>query len=155
MLPRRSTRKKFPYNGPMFTMECREGRLGELRFGAAFASSEMPMIRSRLLDIHASHRGKLVFCVDLRALDRFGPDEEKQLIALMQADNPRVERSAMLVNASGRFGLQVLKMIQEADNRARRVFREPAEVAQWLSAVLTPAESTRLSEFLLEVGKTT
>ncbi len=134
----------------MFSIKCRVGRFVELRFGSIFTLSEMPVFRSRLADLMRAQPAKIVFCTDLRALEKFGPEEEKALITLMQTDNPRIEKSAMLVNASGRFGVQVLKMIQEAENRARRVFREPADVQTWLAPVLTAAESTRLSEFLAE-----
>jgi hypothetical protein len=134
----------------MFRIERRVGRFAELRFGSIFNITELPLFRSKLADIWHGQSGKLVFCVDLRALDKFGPEEEKTLIGVMQADNPRVERSAMLVNPSGRFGVQVLKMIQEADNRARRVLREPKDVQSWLAPVLSAAEAARLEEFLSE-----
>ena len=134
----------------MFRIECRVGRFAELRFGNSFVVSEMPLFRSRLADIWHNQPGKVVFAVDLRQLEKFGPDEEKTLIALMQTDNPRIEKSAMLVNGSGRFGVQVLKMVQEADNRARRVFREPADLQTWLAPVLSAAENLRLKEFLGE-----
>src|SRR5579859_4009972 len=117
----------------MFKLQCRVGRFAELRFGSLFVVSEMPLLRTRLAEIMGAQPGKLVFAVDVRALEKFGPDEEKQLVAMMQADNPRVEKSAILVNSSGRFGLQVLKMIQAADNRARRVLREPKDLQDWLA----------------------
>jgi len=132
----------------MFRIERRVGRFAELRFGSIFTITELPLFRSKLTEIWQGLSGKVVFCVDLRQLEKFGPEEEKTLIGVMQADNPRVERSAMLVNPSGRFGVQVLKMIQEADNRARRVFRDAKDVQVWLAPVLTAAESARLAEFL-------
>jgi hypothetical protein len=134
----------------MFKLQCRVGRFGELRFGHIFSVTEMPLLRSRLADIWNQQPSKMVFCVDLRLLEKFGPEEEKTLIAVMQADNPRVERSGMLVNANGRFGMQVLRMIQEAENRARRVLREPRDLQNWLAPVLTPTENARLAEFLVE-----
>ena len=135
----------------MFTMERHVGRFCELRFGPMFQVSEMPRLRSVLAEIFGSQSGKFVFCTDLRAIDRFGPEEEKHLITLMQTDNPRVERSAMLVNANGRFGMQVLKMIQAADNRARRVFREALDLQTWLAPHLNSDEASRLRAFLLDV----
>ena len=131
-------------------MECRVGRFAELRFGHLFNVSETPRLRTRLAEIFRDTQGKIVFCVDLRKLERFGDEEEKQLIALMQTDNPRVEKSAMLVNENGRFGLQVLRMLQEAENRARRVCRKVEDVKTWLTPVLSAAESARLEEFLEE-----
>jgi hypothetical protein len=134
----------------MFTLQCRAGRLAELRFGSTFSASEMPQLRARLTEAWRSQTAKLVVCVDLRASERFGPEEEKQLIGLMQTDNPRIEKSAVLVHGSGRFGVQVLKMVQAANNRARRVFRDPIDLKRWLMPSLTPAESARLDEYLAE-----
>jgi hypothetical protein len=131
-------------------MEVRVGRFAELRFGHLFNISETPRLKTSLANIFRDQPGKIVFCVDVRKIERFGVEEEKQMIAVMNTDNPRIERTAILINENGRFGLQILRMLQEADNRARRICRSYDEVKAWLNPVLTAAESARLEEFLNE-----
>ena len=46
------------------------------------------------------------------------------------------------------FGLQVERMIRDANNPARRAFRDVGVLQTWLGEVLAAAEKTRLQEFL-------
>ncbi len=92
--------------------------------------------------------GRVVTCMDLRASLILAPEAADQLIALMRKDNPRIERTAMLLSDNALLGLQVARMIREAGNPNRRTFHDAESAVHWLDEVLSPAESISLRAFL-------
>ena len=61
-------------------------------------------------------------------------------------------RTGTILNKSPTFGMQIQRMIREADNPNRRAFRDPKELFDWLSEVLDPKERGRLRELLVARG---
>ncbi len=93
--------------------------------------------------------GQVVVCSDLTEARTFSPETTERFIALMKTDNPRLERSALLVSAdSATFVLQLERMLRAANSPVRRTFREPQELIDWLRPSLTPSEQTALVAFL-------
>jgi hypothetical protein len=93
--------------------------------------------------------GQVVVCSDLTEAKTFSPETTERFIQLMKSDNPRLERSALLVSAeSATFILQLERMLREANNPIRRTFRERQELIDWLRPSLTPTERTALAAFL-------
>jgi hypothetical protein len=69
---------------------------------------------------------------------------------MMRADNPAVERNALLVAPRTVMGLQLERMVREAGHPGRRVFRDAPSLLVWLGEVLTVEEHTELQRFLDE-----
>lgn len=91
----------------------------------------------------------VVVVSDLRVARAFSPDTTDRFIALMKADNPKIERSALLVDEEARtLGLQAQRMVKEAAHASRRVFSDPAELREWLAPVLSSQEQTALDRLL-------
>ena len=61
---------------------------------------------------------------------------------MLKSDNPKVERSAVLIGNSSVFGLQLERMFREAGNPGRRVFRSVDTIVTWLDESLDEAERT-------------
>ncbi len=97
--------------------------------------------------------GPVVICSDVTEARTLSGPSAQQFIALMKADNPKVERSALLLDpSSATFALQLERMVREAKSPARRTFREARALYDWLQPVLTPPETEALEAFLRPRG---
>ncbi len=134
----------------MFSSENREGRLVELRVGTPMSAEEMLDLQKTHLEVTGGVEGAYVVAVDLRRAQVFPPQITERFIGLMSQLNPRLLRSAILINESAVLGLQAERAIETAGNPDRRTFRDPVELGQWLGEVLTERERSRLRLFLLE-----
>ena len=135
----------------VFSIENQAGRLVECRIRSPITLPDVKAFADRLrlvLPAAAAARGKVVIGVDLRGANVFPPDVSDAFIAIMRSDNPMVERSGFIAGDSALFGLQVERMIRDANNPARRAFRDVGALQTWLGEVLEPAEKTRLEAFL-------
>jgi hypothetical protein len=93
--------------------------------------------------------GPVIVCADLTEARTFSASTTQQFVGLMKADNPKLERSALLLgDASPTFRMQTERMVREAGSPARRTFGDVDELYAWLSPVLTPEESAALARFL-------
>jgi hypothetical protein len=95
--------------------------------------------------------GRVVLCTDLTGARTFAPETAERWVQVMRSDNPRLERSAILVGESARVSLQIERMVREAQHPGRRTFRDVAELSQWLAPVLDEAERAALERFLAAV----
>ena len=92
---------------------------------------------------------KFVIAADWRNVTVMSPDTAVRARAMLAKSNARVVRSSILTLADqSTTNLQVLRLVREAENENRRHFVNPREQHSWLSEVLTPEESGRLSVFL-------
>lgn len=132
----------------MFSSEHHEGRLIELRMVSPFTLEEAAALYRAHVDVISRLAGDFIVAVDLRRAFVFPPQVTDQLIALATQLNPRLLRSAILINHSAVLGLQAERAVQEAGNPNRRTFRDPAELELWFAEILTQAELSRLHEFL-------
>lgn len=132
----------------MFSIECNVGRLVELRIQPPLTLEELRLWPPQANRIFARTRGQVVACTDLRNARVFPPDVTKQLMALLRIEGPHVERAAILVGESAVFSMQIARMFREVGGATRRAFPEPNPAVEWLSELLTPAEVTRLREFV-------
>jgi hypothetical protein len=93
--------------------------------------------------------GPVVICSDVTEARTFSDRTVQQFVALMKADNPKIERSAFLLDpASATFALQLERMVREASSPARRTFRDARSLCEWLIPLLTPQEADALEAFL-------
>lgn len=113
-----------------------------------FGTEDVPPFLAAIGKLLQDVPGRVVTCMDLRASLILAPEAADQLIALMRKDNPRIERTAMLLSDNALLGLQVARMIREAGNPNRRTFHDVESAVHWLDEVLSPAESISLRAFL-------
>jgi hypothetical protein len=90
--------------------------------------------------------------VDLVDATVFPPEVVDAYVSVMRSE-PSLIRTGTLLNPDPVLGLQIQRMIREANNPNRRVFRDPEALAEWLGEVLTVRERIRLAAALRENGR--
>jgi hypothetical protein len=133
------------------TCEFVVGRLLEIRV-AGFRSSA---------DIHAQTAGiahavaslpkdtKYVIAGDWRAAQIMAPEMAEDAAEMLARVNSSIVRSGILTRPErSSANLQILRIVQEAQNPSRRHFTSASAMHGWLSEELTPEESARLRIFL-------
>lgn len=134
------------------TCEFVVGRLLEIRVAAGYRTvgdvdDMIAMIRAGVEKLPAGDTFAIV--ADWRAVHVMAPDTAARAREMLMSVNPRVTRSAILtLPEQSTSNLQVVRLIREAENPSRRRFSAPAELAAWLSDVLTLPEAARLRAFL-------
>jgi hypothetical protein len=135
----------------MFTVTVRVGRLVEARLTSLADVDEVGRFERAMGEAFASVGVRSVVCADWRVANILPPEVADRLTALLQRGNPHVERSAILLaREHATFNLQVERLVREAQNPARRTFREAPPLVDYLGAVLTPSEKSRAADFLAE-----
>jgi len=134
----------------MFSVEVNAGRLLEIRLIAPVSVEDILITGERLVQLFQKHPGKLVSAGDITRATVFPPDVAAKVLEVFRVDNPRLERSAILVSSSAVFGLQIERLISQAENPARRCFHDPFELKAFLGTLLTREEHGRLAQFLSE-----
>ena len=93
--------------------------------------------------------GQVIICTDLTDARTFAPATTERFVQTMKADNPRLERSAILLGpGSPTLLLQLERMVRESNHPARRTFRDASELADWLRPALLADEQEALDAFL-------
>jgi hypothetical protein len=139
------------------TCEFRIGRLMEIRVAAGYRSAvdvdEMiQMMVERVSKLPADQ--KYVIAADWRNVTVMSPETATRVRTLLSKSNARVERSSILTTADhSTANLQVERLVREAENENRRHFVYARDQYKWLSEVLSPVESRRLSDFLGITGR--
>lgn len=134
----------------MFSSENRHGRLVELRVVTPVTVEEVVELQKAHMAVTQAVDGDYVAAVDLRRAHVFPPQIFERFLAMMSQLNPRLLRSAILINGSAVLGLQAERAIESAGHPDRKAFREPQELVRWLGEVLSESETSRLRLFLLE-----
>jgi hypothetical protein len=93
-----------------------------------------------------------IVCVDGRSAAALPPGAVDAMSRSMREVNPRIERSALLVDTSNSmFSLQAERAVQCAGKSERHVFSDVDELLAWLGNGLTEAERSELRTFLSRV----
>jgi hypothetical protein len=130
----------------VYRVEAHDGRIVTLRIESCPSVEVARALSREILAAFPPRPKKGVATVDFRCAEIFKPDVTEALLALLKADNPSVEKSAhILGSASALFTLQVERMVREAANPRRQVFRDAAPALAYLSDVLTPPQLAWLS----------
>jgi hypothetical protein len=134
------------------TCEFVVGRLLEIRAAAGYGSladvdDMIGMIRGQASSL--SSEEKFTIAADWRAVHIMSPDTAARARHMLAQVNPRVKRSAILtLPENSTTNLQVVRLVREAENAARRHFTSAPEMHRWLSEALTKQEARRLASFL-------
>ncbi len=135
----------------MFTVENQVGRLIEIRIRSTFGPNDFAGFAARLAEVSGALDGKLVGISDYRDARLLAPEVADKMVGSLRNTNPRVERAAVLMaEKAGVIVLQAERILREANNPNRRVFRHADEAAAWLGEVLDEPERARLRAFLDE-----
>jgi len=134
----------------MFSVDVKVGRLLEVRLVAPVTVVDIDITRKRLALFFRTFPSKLVACGDFSAADVFLPDVADRVLGTFKQDNPKIERSGILVSASAIFSLQLERLVSQANNPARRCFHDPYELKAFVGKLLTREEHGRLAAFLSE-----
>jgi hypothetical protein len=133
----------------MYELRNPVGRLLTLRLAAPISDAEAELLSAQARQEMGAHARRIVTCVDLSESHTLSASVSDRLTQLMRGDNPRIERSGFLINReSATLGLQVERMLREANNPSRRTFHAASDLIQWLDEVLSSQELAALREFL-------
>jgi hypothetical protein len=134
-----------------FAVECKVGRLVEARLLAPRTREQIADFSEALRKTFRAVGAPCVICADWRQTTLLAPEVADALVGLLRMGNAHFVRSAVLLpNGNALFTLQVERVIREANNPARRAFRRPPAMREWLSETLDGAETRRLHEFLTD-----
>src|SRR5579871_6877326 len=131
----------------MYSVQRMVGRLVEIRIWSPVSIAEAARWTEDHNGLVDSIEGPYVCFVDLVDATVFPQDVVHAYVSTMKGEE-RLLRTGTLLNASPTFGMQILRMIREANHPARRAFRDPAELGAWLGEVLTAEERRRLDALL-------
>jgi hypothetical protein len=133
----------------MYTVGVVVGRLVEARLFTLEKVDQVAELEEAMRGAFSRAGNKSVICADWRAANVLAPPVADRLIDLLSKGNPFLERSAVLLaREHATFNLQVERLVRQANNPARKAFRDVAPLQLWLDEILTPAEQVRLREFL-------
>lgn len=128
------------------------GRLLEIRVAAGYHVvqdvDEMIGMMGDQVSRLPEHQ-KFVIAADWRRVTVMPQATAERAREMLARSNPRVIKSSILIDPShATTGLQVVRLVKEAENANRRHFTDPAHQITWLADVLTPQELQRLRTFL-------
>lgn len=137
----------------MFTVERRVGCVVEARVhalrNAEDSSAYFAAITSAVAEVAAPARA--VICADHRPVIIYPPTVADQLVQLFTTVNPRVQRAALLVSpANATVNMQLARIVREAVNPNRQVFRDLTHFTAFLADALNAAELARVRAFMAE-----
>lgn len=134
----------------MFSVEARVGRLIEVRLVTPISVKDIAGIGAGLIALFQRLPDKCVCVSDVTRATPFTPEEADRVLEVFKADNPRLERSAILLDHGTTFHQQLERLVSQAKNPARRCFQDPDELKAFLVTALTDEEHGRLARFLSE-----
>jgi hypothetical protein len=135
----------------MMRVQMQVGRLLEVRAVLPIKLEEIPSITKSMKDIFERTTDQVVAILDARTYGVEPPEAAEHFVGSLKRDNPRIERSAFLVEPrQALLGLQLERVIREAQNPRRRLFRSVGDAVAYLEPVLTREERARLDAFLEE-----
>jgi hypothetical protein len=133
----------------MHVVENPAGRLVTFRINPPVSDENSGRASSDLRAVIVATEGPVIVVSDLSAARAFSPETTARFVALMRSDNPKIERSALLLSPdSATLGLQIHRMLKEAAHPARRAFADAAELSAWLHPLMTADEREALATFL-------
>ena len=132
----------------MYSVENRTGRLIEVKLASPLNLTDVHQFVEKHVAIMQHIPGRYVGVVNLLEAYVFPPEVANALSHLLSDAASHVERTALLIGESAVFGLQVERVIRDANNPNRRAFRNGRELIAWLGEVLTVAEKRELERFV-------
>jgi len=133
----------------MIVLQHRVGRLLESRFGPPMDVTELADFERQRQVLRVRLADERVVVMDFRAATVLPPEVADALVGLLTGPNPGLLRNGILLPSEGAtVALQLQRIVREAHNDRRRVFRDRGQLEAWLSEVLDAGEQVRLQQFL-------
>ncbi len=133
----------------MWTVQNSVGRLVEARLTTTDSNSAAACLAA-IAQLVASAPFRVVGLLDVSRVRVFGREDAELFVAVMREDNPRVERTAILINGDALVGMQMERLVRAAALPRRQVFRAAGPAIAWLAEVLSPEEVARARAFMAE-----
>ncbi len=125
------------------------GRLIQTRLYALQHPRQVIQVQTAVIQALARLSRDAIICTDWRKIDVFAPEVAEAVIGMLNVTNGRVQRGAILLHPDkATFNLQVERVLRDANNPARKSFRNAEKLLAWLSAILEPNELDCAHEFL-------
>jgi len=135
----------------VITIERRVGRLVEATMRTPTTLDDIDSAGRRMAEVLGGLPRRGVICADFTQAKILLAPESEALARVFRHTNEHFERSAVLVSSTSATSvLQMERVIREAENPARRAFREAIELVVWLSEILDAAERERIHAMLAE-----
>ncbi len=131
----------------MYRIEHRSGRLLEIRISAPVSLAEAERWCAEHNAAVDAIPGNYVCLVDVVDAPVFPQEVVEAYVQVMRGEE-RLLRTGTLLGPSPTHGLQIQRMIKNANHPNRKAFRDPIELGRWLSEVLTVPERARLRDAL-------
>ena len=133
----------------MWTVRNTVGKLVEARLTTG---DEAAVVECLLAISHLVARAEVpvVGIFDLARVRVLGKETQEHLLGVMRGDNPRVERTAIVVRSDALLEMQMDRLIRAASMPHRQVFRARNEALLWLAECLSATELARARAFLNE-----
>jgi hypothetical protein len=132
----------------MFSVDV-TGRLVLIRIASPMDRTDVArLVEQTRATVHASCE-MVVGMADLRQWSIMAPDLADMVAELLVRDNPKVERTALLVaRVQSSLGLQFTRLLRASKSERRRLFDDPGRAAHYLFDLVSPPERRALGMFL-------
>jgi hypothetical protein len=131
----------------MILLQHHVGRLLESRFVSPMSAEELKDFERQRAALRERTSRERVVVMDFRRAAVLPPELADGLAGLLHGPNPALLRNGVLVSTAV-MAMQLQRIVREADNDCRRVFRERRELEAWLGEILDAGERARLKQFL-------
>jgi hypothetical protein len=132
----------------MWTVKNSVGKLVEARLTTTDSQAVAACLAAIAQTVASAPRA-VVGILDLSEVRVFGREDAELLVSVMREDNPRVERTAIVVNADALFAMQMDRLVRAAALPRRQVFRAAAPAITWLAEVLNSEEIASARAFMM------
>lgn len=137
----------------MYSVENHVGRLVEVRLGMPLPVEEVDECIAKLRVTVGQIRRPALFGVDFMRVDVLAPETAQKFLDMMRGHNLNVHRTGFLIpSGNAILGLQVERIIRDAQNSARRAFRDVTSLEAWLAPSMTMQEAQQLRKFLSAIA---
>jgi hypothetical protein len=135
----------------MVAFARRVGRLVEIRDDGKPVPPDVQPQFARVIQLadEVGAGAKVVVCTDLRRGHAITQEQANRITLAIRTSLTRVDRAAILIPSASIAAMQMQRVHGDAHRRDDGgICRTPEEAYAWLDPVLTPAERTRLRQFL-------
>jgi len=130
----------------MYVIAHHVGRLIETRIWGQVTMAEAVRWVREARDYFLKIQVPPVCFMDLIDVQLFPQDVSDVFLESMRGHNGRSERVALLVGQGPTVSFQIRRMVMEADESNRRIFKSGRELEAWLGEVMTQPEQKRIRE---------
>jgi hypothetical protein len=133
----------------MWSVSHTVGKLVEARLTCADGAEVAACLRA-IAGTVARAPSAVVGVLDLSGQRVLARTEADLFLSVMREDNPRVTRTAIIVNGDALLEMQIERLVRAAALPERAVFRAKAPALHWVCQALSATEAARARAFFEE-----